>query len=338
MNPEQYAAQQAQINLTVIASVQQFLSFYLSAPLTAAKWVAILQWLFPKVVEWRTLASELARRFWDSQFAAAYPDQEQHDVNLDHYEFEWFVEAMEPARKGFSRDGATQADLNDILKLVVHEVENAGRKTVIEAVQSLNEEILNGKRDLSEPAFTPKEGEVLGEAENAAQLLRDAIEASSKPLREKPSSLSSDQVVGWARIATGRETCSFCLALVSRGPVYKHADGAGLDLSDYQAVRSILANDPELEQLTRKFHPNCDCKVVPVFDFNNWSGKAASERALEIWKTVDRDVSKTFVPGSKIHKSGKKKGLAVTLNEEIMLEIRRRINAGLIDTSQIAAF
>ncbi|WP_443678308.1 VG15 protein, partial [Mycolicibacterium gadium] len=39
-------------------------------------------------------------------------------------------------------------------------------------------------------------------------------------------------VQGWARVATGRETCAWCLMLISRGPEYTQASTAGIALDD----------------------------------------------------------------------------------------------------------
>lgn len=73
--------------------------------------------------------------------------------------------------------------------------------------------------------------------------------------------------VGYARVATGAETCAFCLMLVSRGPVYKSADTA-------------LLRDGTDEP----YHNNCDCKAVPVFDQSNWPGRDEYLEALRIWR------------------------------------------------------
>lgn len=99
--------------------------------------------------------------------------------------------------------------------------------------------------------------------------------------------------VAWARVATGRETCGFCLMLVSRGPVYTSAENAGINTDDLQALelygRSQSGDQDahkELNALMRKFHDFCDCKVVPVFDRNNWPGMQAQQEALELWKSL----------------------------------------------------
>jgi hypothetical protein len=38
-----------------------------------------------------------------------------------------------------------------------------------------------------------------------------------------------------------------------------------------------------------QWHPNCDCKVVPVFDSVSWAGASAQDRALRIWKNQTKD-------------------------------------------------
>lgn len=50
---------------------------------------------------------------------------------------------------------------------------------------------------------------------------------------------------GWARVPTGRDTCTFCLMLASRGFAYKSEASAG----KYD-----------------HFHANCDCRIIPGFD------------------------------------------------------------------------
>lgn len=86
---------------------------------------------------------------------------------------------------------------------------------------------------------------------------------------------SDAKALGFARVATGRETCAFCLMLVSRGAVYKTFESAGG--GDYR------------DDFMKKWHPNCDCKVVPVFNKTQWPGYEAYLEALEVWKSVTRE-------------------------------------------------
>lgn len=70
----------------------------------------------------------------------------------------------------------------------------------------------------------------------------------------------------YARVQGGDESCAWCLMLISRGPVYESRESAGEGAF---------------------WHPNCDCKVVPVFDKSNWSGRTAWLAAEEIWKRAE---------------------------------------------------
>lgn len=128
--------------------------------------------------------------------------------------------------------------------------------------------------------------------------------------------------VGFARVATGRETCAFCLMLVSRGPVFKSELQAG---AKKEGAAEILADrndvsDEELDDLMTRWHPGCDCKVVAVFDENNWEGREDFLRMEQIWK----DYTKGF-SGAKFTKNDK-------LNA-----FRRAIERGDINPAQFAA-
>jgi hypothetical protein len=128
--------------------------------------------------------------------------------------------------------------------------------------------------------------------------------------------------VGFARVATGRETCAFCLMLVSRGPVFKSELKAG---AKHEGAAEILeakndVSDEELDDLMTRWHPGCDCKVVPVFDVNNWQGREDFLRMEEIWKKE----TKGFY-GSQFTKNDK-------LNA-----FRRAIERGEINPAEFAA-
>lgn len=99
-------------------------------------------------------------------------------------------------------------------------------------------------------------------------------------------------VLGWARVATGRETCGFCLMLVSRGPVYQDAESAGLNADDTTALEILDEGDTEaFNELMTRFHPNCDCKVVPVFDRADWQGRDDYLAARDTWREVTKGFS-----------------------------------------------
>jgi len=165
------------------------------------------------------------------------------------------------------------------------------------------------------------------EVENGGrrQIIR-AVEAEPEP-----------QVVkGWARVATGRETCAWCLMLISRGPVYLGADTAGLDLDDNTAQRMIAAGT-DVSEFMEQWHPGCDCKVVPVFNKESWPGKAAADRALALWEQATEDAIeyRKKNPG-RVHRSGKKRGEEFTFNEDVINALRRRLERGEINPMDYA--
>ena len=91
-------------------------------------------------------------------------------------------------------------------------------------------------------------------------------------------------IVGWARVATGDETCAWCMMLVSRGPVYYSADSAGSALLTQEWLNEVEESkgvDPSLPM--NEWHTGCDCTVMPVYDKNDWPGKDAADEALEKW-------------------------------------------------------
>lgn len=74
--------------------------------------------------------------------------------------------------------------------------------------------------------------------------------------------------VSWARVLTGAENCAFCVMLASRGARYSSKTRAGGAKDD-----------------AYRFHDNCDCLVVPVYDFDDWPGKETADYLYEqVWK------------------------------------------------------
>jgi len=142
-------------------------------------------------------------------------------------------------------------------------------------------------------------------------------------------------IKGWARVATGRETCAWCLMLVSRGPVYLGADTAGLDLPDDVAAR-MISNGEDLSDYMEQWHAGCDCKVVPVYKYESWPGKAEADRALELWKKATLiAISEEDDPG--VHTNGKNKGKQFTRNELSLNALRRMLDRGEVTSQEWAA-
>ncbi|GGM64726.1 hypothetical protein GCM10012275_39160 [Longimycelium tulufanense] len=121
---------------------------------------------------------------------------------------------------------------------------------------------------------------------------------------------------GWARVATGRETCAFCLMMISRGPVYSRAEYAGLDIEDSTAIQLWRRQDlTAIDELMNRWHPGCDCKAVPVFSRQNWSGRDAYLAAERLWARVTKGYS----------------------GKDALNALRRALDAGEIDPADFAA-
>lgn len=72
--------------------------------------------------------------------------------------------------------------------------------------------------------------------------------------------------IRWARKATGRETCSFCMMLVGRGAVY------------YEHAKAFQTHD------------HCDCTAVLVPDRSkHWEGKDEADEIYRLWRRVDAE-------------------------------------------------
>lgn len=97
---------------------------------------------------------------------------------------------------------------------------------------------------------------------------------------EKRETVLGVQPQAWARVLSGAENCGFCVMLASRGPVYKSAENAGRG----------QASDRDYAAGINTYHTNCDCLVVPVYNFRDWPGR-------EQWKAAERVYKKVIAQG-----------------------------------------
>jgi len=151
---------------------------------------------------------------------------------------------------------------------------------------------------------------------------------------------------GWARVATGRETCAFCLMLISRGVelnhkgnfAYRAANTSGINLDDVTAIDFFneAGGDPEtfLKNLredskhnVEQWHTGCDCIAVPVFDLENWTGKEQATRALQSWIDAGLEAKELIDSGKSRTKS---------THTETINALRRRLARGDISMSNYA--
>jgi hypothetical protein len=275
MTPDEYAAQQALISAAVARYVAQFGSMFKQAALSTSEWMALLQLIFPTVQQARQQSAELARMFYDSQREQAHPGIARNERFLEDYQFQWFAQNVDPARQQMSQVDSPDHAVAQLSLRAVREVENAGRRQIIHAVEN----------------------------EPEPRIIR-----------------------GWARVATGRETCSWCLMLVSRGPVYSEASTAGLDLDDETAQRMIAAGE-DVSEFIDEWHTGCDCKVIPVFKQENWFGYDAYKRAEQLWIDATNEADRLIESG---------KSRTQNRNKEAQNALRRRLYAGDIDMTEFA--
>ncbi len=305
---QQYSAQQALISAALLVLVAQFAKLFVNPLLSATDWVGLLRLLYPEVAAAREKSAVLARTFYDTERALAHPDLPVLARELEPYKFEWFVQAMEPARSAMSAEQSRNAAIGQLASLAVREVENAGRRQIIKAVEE--------DKPLEDKLAEQPEYEVVRKG------------GKNKVVRVS-------NVKGWARVATGKETCAFCLALISLGPVYSSANKAGLKLPESEALQAITEGR-DVSEVMNQWHKGCDCKVVPVFDLKNWVGREASQKAYRLWeKATERAAAALKAdPGKKYYSFGdpEKKippgWYPTTLNREAMNQLRQMIADG----------
>jgi hypothetical protein len=343
VTPEEYAAAAAVIAAATAVFVQKVAEYFMQPLLSLTGWVNMLEFMYPFVEQKRRESAELARTFYDSQRAEVYPELPRHDVLLESYSFETFVKDMEPARKGMQAQESNQAAVTRLTMLAVRDVETAGRRQIIKAVetdQPVEEIVKRGRIQLTE--------DELREFRQLAGL--EKIERQTWGGQTILENLTVQREVfepvqGWARVATGRETCAWCLMLVSRGPVYDNAASAGLQpggLEDEDVVDMFEADQENyFDDLTPhmdEWHVGCDCKIVPVFDKKNWVGKDEAKKALKYWNKASKRAKKELLANPDKQYYSRKDGewQDTDLNREAINQLRQMIDAGEISTDWAA--
>lgn len=242
MRINDYREAQDSITGRALRAILAILFPYKRVRMSRPIWHTLLAAMFPIVTESRRSSAILARQFYDED-RINHGLTDRFDIDLPDYEWEWFLNAMEPSYEAFVHGDISEGQFAQTGLRAIKEVENAGRKELIKAVRDENQ------------AF--------------------------------PSAR-----IGWARVATGRETCAFCLMLVSRGPVYEDAAEAGLN--DEEKALELLeqgADKATLRELMTRWHPGCDCIAVPVRDINSWEGRDDWKRAEDIWRETTKNYS-----------------------------------------------
>ena len=328
MDAEEYAAAEAVIVAAAVAYVASFSKYFLPQGLSLRAWLDLLALLFPAVQQARYQSAELARVFYDSERLKWHPTVERHDMFLETYEFKDFVADMEPAREAMSVEDASPKAVEKALISTQRAVQNGGRKQIIKSVK------LDERLD-EEPYPDEPSRELTLEFQNN---LFDEIERELEQARREqaPTNEKGKAVRGWARVATGRETCEFCLMLVSRGPVYQSARSAGLNLSNTEAV---IANDKAINDAMTQWHVGCDCIVVPVFNKTKWEGAEAASKASDLWIQASRRARTVLDenPDKKYYSFKERRWKQTTHNREAINQLRSMVESGEISSSDWAA-
>ncbi|QBP30495.1 capsid maturation protease [Mycobacterium phage Charm] len=148
---------------------------------------------------------------------------------------------------------------------------------------------------------------------------------------------------GWARVATGRETCAWCLMLISRGAelnhkgnfAYSSAQSAmGINLDDETVIDLLDEAGWDLEKFREdtkddieEWHTGCDCIAVPVFDVQNWPGMAAAKEAQRLWIAAGKEASALIKSGD---------ARTNNTNKETLNALRRSLSRGDISIPSYA--
>lgn len=281
----------AAITAGLSASVQRFGSLFTGPTLAVGEWLGLLRTLFPEVQRRYAEAAVLGRDFYDSQRRLHHPGLPRNEMLHSELQWEWFVKNMDPARKGMSQADSPNVAVTRLALTAVREVEMAGRRQIIGAVKN----------------------------DPAPQIVQ-----------------------GWARVATGRETCAWCLMLISRGAElnhkgnlgYREAATAGSTLDDEtmidlwnEAGQDLDRFREETSEYREQWHVGCDCLVVPVFDVENWPGRASALRAQQLWIDASREATRLIESGEARTKNH---------NKETQNALRRRLARGEISMSDYA--
>lgn len=225
----------------VVNSALTLFAPYKGQTISTGLWLSLLTLLFSVVQPASAAVASISRTFYDEERSRIFPELPRHEFYLAIPEFEHFVSDMEEVRPALQRAGTTDADITKAAMRAARHVENSGRLTTIRAVES---DPLNNDELIVEE---------ISNFERRAQYQR-----------------KRGQAVAWARIATGAETCGWCLMLTSRGAVYHSEESAGGDGG---------------------WHNGCDCKVVPVFVEDDWEGRDRYKAAEEMWKNETKGYS-----------------------------------------------
>lgn len=175
--------------------------------------------------------------------------------------------------------------------------ENVGASAEQLAAAARRHVVMAGHRQMMRAVLDPEFGNYATREE------QEELERSTSPLTagdesddEAPAGGGKVRPVGWARVLQGRWSCGFCIMLAARGAVYSSADAAQLVAAEAGkksregGFLSRRARTELRKKNPRAFHEHCDCIVVPVFDPDNWPGRAEQQRLAKFYReTVEKE-------------------------------------------------
>jgi hypothetical protein len=311
---EQYAAEQKAAVLAAVAAAGMAAGMAGTQIVNFTVWMRFLRLIFDAVMSGRSRAAWSARNFFDveRQRLTGLP---RLDVPLlPDYQFDWFIRDMKPAYNTIVRQVAVVREqekqgvavpaprVESTVRVAVAKiVADAGRDEMIRSVEAdaaVAAEVKKRKKAVAQSKrkreagerITPKDQNFIDDMKKILAGEQEMVELKTwgGNTYQVPKKVLDDyeepDIVGWARVATGDETCAWCMMLVSRGPVYYSADSAGSALLTQEWLNEVEESkgvDPSLPM--DEWHTGCDCTVMPVYDKNDWPGKAAADEALEKW-------------------------------------------------------
>jgi hypothetical protein len=262
--------QAERVNTALVTAVTiLFLRSLVVGPISPTAWLQAMAELYRIILQARYASGRNARRFYDSERAKYVETTGVEPVDLDALvpdsvpERPRVTDTREPERFDIDLAGYTPAKFIERMEPVRREFEkpNTPETVVQKAAQIAAKEAQNGGRET----------------------LRRAV-------------VQDPRAFGWARVEGGGESCAFCLMLISRGPVYTSAQEAGLRPS---SSATDIINDIKgdgtidgVDALMDRWHENCDCRVVPVFDKDaDWPGKDRYLEAEALWRRTTGGVT-----------------------------------------------
>lgn len=199
-----------------------------------------------------------------------------------------------PSISGYSEDsvrtllrkhlrGTPQEAAQAVSAALAQHVEAAGRQVIVRAVEDgVEARDPADEAHLEHTRLTPEQFEeeqglrLVYDADDDTEGDEDDEDDEDDEEDEERRTPLGRQPVAWARVLSGAENCGFCVMLASRGPVYSSAAEAGRG----------QASDRDYAAGINTYHTNCDCLVVPVYDYASWPGRDQWLAAERVYKKV----------------------------------------------------